>query len=339
LGVIDVNVGYDNSTGKPYLVWKVDGNAYGANTPIYIAELNKDGSAIVGTPKKLIECDRNWETTLVEGPWIFYHAPYYYLFYSGSPYNTAAYAVGVARSKSITGPYEKAATPVMSQIADGAPARKFSGPGHCSVVHIPQTGADAMVYHAWYSGKVGQSPGRVVLVDRIWWGNDHWPRVGASGTPSSYSLPVPNTKEFATMSPDVRLPPNGEQVNLETSQWSGNCWDPSCTIDGNCGNKFIKVVSGLAGGNTVSLQYSGNSNKYIRHKNGLLYLEDNDGSDLFRFDASFGPVPGLKDSSKVSLHAVNYVTGYLRHKEGRLHLDDWDGSDLMASDATWGIKN
>jgi len=274
----------------------------------------------------------------VEGPWVIYHAPYYYLFYSGSGYRSSHYAVGVARSKSVTGPYEKAATPVMSQIADGAPGHKFSGPGHCSVVHVPETGADVMVYHAWLSKKVGQAPGRVVLVDRVWWGEDGWPRVGDAGTPSQNSLPVPTSVEFARMSPNVRLYPNGRTINLQTSQWSGNCWDVSCRIDGNCAKKIIRVVDGLAGGGTVSLQSATNKNLYFRHRDGILRLEQNDGSQLFKYDASFGSIAGVKDSTKTSLHAVNYVQAFIRHKEGKLVLDDWDGSDVMASDATWVIK-
>jgi len=333
-GVIDVNVAYENGSNKPYLVWKAELD----NTPIYIAELNRDGSAIVGIPTELIRRDQNWEGTLVEGPWIIYRAPYYYIFYSGNPYNTARYAVGVARSKSLRGPYVKAATPVMSQIADGSPAHKFTAPGHCSVVHVPETGADVMVYHAWLSKKVGQAPGRVVLVDRVWWGEDGWPRVGDAGTPSQNSLPVPTSVEFARMSPNVRLYPNGRTINLQTSQWSGNCWDVSCRIDGNCAKKIIRVVDGLAGGGTVSLQSATNKNLYFRHRDGILRLEQNDGSQLFKYDASFGSIAGVKDSTKTSLHAVNYVQAFIRHKEGKLVLDDWDGSDVMASDATWVIK-
>jgi len=195
-----------------------------------------------------------------------------------------------------------------------------------------------MVYHSWLSGSVGKSPGRVVLADKIWWGEDGWPRVGAQGTPSHTTMPVPTSVEFAKMTPNVKIYPNGRTINLETSQWQGNCWDKSCYIGGSCSNKIIKVVEGLAGGGTVSLQSASNSNMYFRHKNGLLYLESNDGSDLFKWDASFGPVAGLSDPGKTSLHAVNYVQGFLRHKDGRIHLDDWDGSSLMASDATWVVK-
>jgi len=192
-----------------------------------------------------------------------------------------------------------------------------------------------MVYHSWYSGKVGQAPGRVVLADRVYWGDDSWPYVGTAGTPSQKKLPVPTSVDFANMPPDVRLSPNGRKINLQTSQWSGNCWDTSGNIGGSCSDKIIKVVPGLAGGCTVSLQSATNSGMYFRHRDGLLWLEANDGSDLFKFDASFGPVPGLVNASMTSLHAVNYVEAFLRHKDGRIHLDDWDGSSIMSSDASW----
>jgi len=331
--VIDVNVAYEEGSNKPYLVWKVETDA----TPILCAELNEDGSATVGNPVELIRVNQQWEGPLVEGPWIIYHAPYYYLFYSGNPYNTPNYAVGVARSKSLTGPYEKAATPVMSQIADGAPSHMFTGPGHCSVVHVPDTGADVMVYHSWLAGKVGQAPGRVVLADRVYWGEDLWPYVGTAGTPSQVTLPVPNSVEFANMPPDVRLYPNGRAINLQTSQWDGNCWSTTCDIGGSCADKIIKVVPGLAGGATVSLQSASNSAMYFRHRDGVLHLDENDGSDLFRFDASFTPVAGLVNGNLTSLHAVNYVEAFLRHKDGHILLEDWDGSNIMASDGSWVV--
>jgi len=334
LSTIDVHVAYEEGSKKPYLVWKVEED----KTPIHAAELNEDGSSIRGDIHELIHVDQAWEGELVEGPWIIYHKPYYYLFYSGNPYNTPRYAVGVARSKSLLGPYEKAATPVMSQIADHAPGHKFVGPGHCSVVHVPETGADVMIYHAWLSGQIMGGPGRVVLADKIYWGEDLWPRVGAAGTPSQSSLPVPTSSEFAKMAPDVRLYPNGKTVNLQTFQWSGNCWQTSCNIDGDCSNKIIRVVEGLAGGGTVSLQSASDSSYYFRHRDGILHLDQNDGSELFKYDASFGPVTGLKDPKYVSLHAVNYVDAFLRHKDGIIHLDPWDGSELMSEDASWLVK-
>ena len=44
---------------------------------------------------------------IMEAPWIVYRKPYYYLFFSTNLFFSPNYNVGVARSKSVTGPYER----------------------------------------------------------------------------------------------------------------------------------------------------------------------------------------------------------------------------------------
>ena len=44
---------------------------------------------------------------IMEAPWIVYREPYYYLFFSTYFYFSPNYNVGVARSKSVTGPYKR----------------------------------------------------------------------------------------------------------------------------------------------------------------------------------------------------------------------------------------
>ena len=44
---------------------------------------------------------------IVEGPSIIYRKPYYYLFFSGNGFYSPIYHVSVARSTSVTGPYER----------------------------------------------------------------------------------------------------------------------------------------------------------------------------------------------------------------------------------------
>ena len=137
---------------------------------------------------------------LVEGPWMTYHAPYYYLFYSGGnccvQFGPVAYAVMVARAPSPTGPFEflrasanGAATPVL--MASGA----WIGPGHNSVVTV--NGADWMVYHA-IDATNPTLPGtnvsrRALLIDRITYGATGWPLVGSAGTPTN----TPQTRPTA----------------------------------------------------------------------------------------------------------------------------------------------
>lgn len=178
-GVIDAH--YFDDGDKHYLTWKVDGNAVGASTPIRIQELSPDGTSLVGSPKTILTNTEGWEGPLVEGQWMIRRGDYYYLFYSGNSYASTAYAVGVARATSPLGPFTKATGPIL--VSNNA----WSGPGHGSVI-IGPSGDWVHVYHSWVAGKVGQAPGRLVLVDRIFW-RGGWPHMDSNPSPRSVPLP------------------------------------------------------------------------------------------------------------------------------------------------------
>lgn len=179
-GAIDAHY-FLASTGKHYVLWKVDGNAVGASTPIKIQELAGDGLSLVGSPATILSNTLSWEGALVEGPWMIETGGYYYLFYSANGYNTASYGVGVARASSPLGPFEKQASPILKSRGD------WGGPGHGSVLLGPH-GDWVHVFHSWRADAIGQSPGRLVLVDRIQWANG-WPLMRVA--PSSWSQPLP----------------------------------------------------------------------------------------------------------------------------------------------------
>ena len=179
-GAIDAHY-FMASSGKHYVLWKVDGNAVGQSTPIKIQELAADGLSLTGTPTTILNNTLGWEGALVEGPWMIERGGAFYLFYSGNGYASPSYGVGVARADSPLGPFTKAGEPILT--SKGA----WAGPGHGSVL-IGPSGDWVHVYHAWVAGSVGQSPGRLVLVDRLQWDNG-WPSM--RGAPSSRSQPVP----------------------------------------------------------------------------------------------------------------------------------------------------
>ena len=144
-------------------------------------EMKANGVEFVGTRKELITMDKDWEKPHVEGPWLIDHGNWYYLFYSANEFSTKNYCVGVARAKSPLGPYKKADQPILRS------AGKWAGPGHGSVVTTPK-GETWHIYHSWYAGNVGSDPGRIVLLDRVFW-RDGWPTMFAA--PSAVSLPPP----------------------------------------------------------------------------------------------------------------------------------------------------
>eukprot|EP01096_Ripella_sp_DP13-Kostka_P015696 TRINITY_DN7435_c0_g1_i1.p1 TRINITY_DN7435_c0_g1~~TRINITY_DN7435_c0_g1_i1.p1 ORF type:complete len:325 (+),score=94.34 TRINITY_DN7435_c0_g1_i1:38-976(+) len=134
MGAIDAT--YFEWQGAKYLIWKEDGNAVGKPTPININQLSADGLSILNTTAtQLITNDQPWEGAVTEVPWIIHRHDYFYLFYSGNAYNTPSYAVGVARSKSLMGPFVKYPNPILHTQNSTS---EWQGPGHCSVL-CPRT--------------------------------------------------------------------------------------------------------------------------------------------------------------------------------------------------------
>lgn len=187
----------DPRTGVPLLYW---GSGFG---PILVQPLAPDRVSFApgSRPVALVDVERTRDTTryqrLVEGAWVHYEAPWYFLFYSGDNCcgPKAHYAVMVARSRSATGPFETLAD------ATGRPqsviltrSARWNAPGHNSVVR-DATGAPWLVYHAIDVARpradtlAGIDSRRVMLVDplRI---VDGWPAV-AGGQPSEDAQPAP----------------------------------------------------------------------------------------------------------------------------------------------------
>lgn len=186
----------DPRTGKRLLYW---GSGFG---PIKVRELAPDrvsfapGSTAIDLVHPIATDDPGNYQRLVEGAWVIYRAPYYYLFYSGDNCcgPRAHYATMVARSRDATGPYETLAeatgdgTSVI--LAQGGP---WIATGHNSVV-TDARGDDWIVYHAVDVRRPRSKPTdevntrRVMLIDRLIY-RDGWPMV--DGWPSELQRPRP----------------------------------------------------------------------------------------------------------------------------------------------------
>ena len=194
----------DPATGRKLLYW---GSGFG---PLKVRELAADrlhfapGSQATDLvfPDKSDRPD-NYQK-LVEGSWVVLRHGWYYLFYSGDNCcgDKAHYAVQVARARSATGPFETRAQ------ATGQPGSailvrndRWLAPGHNSVV-TDAAGHDWLAYHAISTQRKTFDPvnaeqeasRRVLLLDRLEYGPDGWPRVGPNhGTPSVGPVPAPAT--------------------------------------------------------------------------------------------------------------------------------------------------
>jgi hypothetical protein len=96
----------------------------------------------------------------------------------------------------------------------------------------------------------------------------------------------------------------------------------------------FRVVTGLAGPGTVSLESANFPGYYLRHKNNEVWVEKNDGSTIFKNDASFYQRAGLADSAGVSFESLNFPGRYIRHYEYLLYTQPADTTTAKA-DATF----
>lgn len=157
-----------DTDGKLYMIWKEDANSVRKPTPIWIQELNEERTALVGTKKELFRNEAPWEANLVEGVSMIRHGDYFYAFYAAAGCCGAgcSYQSGVARAKSLLGPWEKyAKNPILS--GEG----QWKCPGHGTPVE--KDGRYYFLYHA-YDTAGGVYTGRQGLLKEFSFTQDGW---------------------------------------------------------------------------------------------------------------------------------------------------------------------
>ena len=149
-GDIDPHIFSDPLTGQLYLMWKLNSNAVGEMTSLWVSLLDSDFN-LVGEPRELLTADQAWQGGNVERPDMIEEGGVYYLFYAGNDYYSASYGIGYATCTSPLGPcFENPNSPVLLS------AGGMSGPGGPSLFG----GHDGLelAFSAW-AGKVGYGNG------------------------------------------------------------------------------------------------------------------------------------------------------------------------------------
>ncbi|MFE2536798.1 AbfB domain-containing protein [Streptomyces sp. NPDC059371] len=96
----------------------------------------------------------------------------------------------------------------------------------------------------------------------------------------------------------------------------------------------FKVVAGLAKSSCYSFATVDGS--YLRHRDFVLRADRNDGSALFREDATFCPRASSR-SDAVMLEAVNYPGRFLRHRNFQLVLGRYERDRLYGEDSAFRL--
>ena len=183
--------------GKPFLIWKEDGNSVHQPTPLWAQPLAPDLLHLNGEKVQLlVNQPDGWEGGVVEAPFVLRHDGHFYLFYAGNACCgvTCNYAEGVARADHLLGPYEKdPANPILHANAT------WKCPGHGSAVTTP-AGKDYFIYHA-YPAAGSIYLGRESVLDRIDWPSGGWPTINGGRGPGEAP-----TKSVAAVVDDFRGP-------------------------------------------------------------------------------------------------------------------------------------
>ncbi|MGQ8338818.1 family 43 glycosylhydrolase [Sunxiuqinia sp. A32] len=169
---------YDEN-GKLYITWK----AYGLDPKpiqLLVSELSDDGLSLVGEPWIALTTESDtWEDGMMEGQCIIPRDDYLYMLYSGNGCCGPGcnYMVGVARAKSMKGPWEK---------YDKNPIIKgnyyWKCPGHGTAVQ--KENQWFYLYHAYNTHNFPQL-GRTALLSSIQWNPETgWP---------SFEIPTDST--------------------------------------------------------------------------------------------------------------------------------------------------
>ncbi|MXV52239.1 family 43 glycosylhydrolase [Pedobacter sp. HMF7647] len=157
-----------DENGKLYLIWKEDGNSIGQPTPIWAMEMKEDRTGLIGEKKELFRATEPWESKLVEGVSITRHGEFFYAFYAaaGCCGTSCNYATGIARSKSLLGPWEKFdKNPIISDNAS------WKCPGHGTPVVF--NGQNYFLYHA-YNTKSANFAGRQGVLKQFEFTPEGW---------------------------------------------------------------------------------------------------------------------------------------------------------------------
>ncbi|WP_405731032.1 family 43 glycosylhydrolase [Streptomyces sp. NBC_01537] len=294
--------------GVRYLAWAQRNPSEDNNTSLFIAKMANPWT-LSGTPVEISQPTLSWETIgykVNEGPAVIQHGGKVFMTYSASA-TDANYCLGMLTASASADLLDPASWTKGSQpVFKTSDATSQYGPGHNSFTVSEDGKSDILVYHdRSYKDITGDplnDPNRRTRVQKLYWNADGTPNFGipvADGvTPqrfSSYNYPDRFIRHW-----EFRAKIEANVTNLADSQF--------------------RVVTGLAGTGTVSLESANYPGYYLRHKNFEVWVEKNDSTSTFASDASFYQRAGLADSAGISYESYNYAGRYIRHYNYLLYV-------------------
>ncbi|MGN6416454.1 MAG: family 43 glycosylhydrolase [Pseudobacter sp.] len=155
---------------KLFITWKAYGLTQGRPIEVLGSELSADGLSLKGEAFTILTAEKNsWEAGGIEGQCVIKNNGYLYMLYSGNGCcgGGCNYQVGVARAKTMKGPWEKYSGNPLLQSNDD-----WKCPGHGTALKTKNTWA--YLYHA-YPAPGFPYLGRTALMSEMEWNKNGWP--------------------------------------------------------------------------------------------------------------------------------------------------------------------
>ncbi|TCL62557.1 xylan 1,4-beta-xylosidase [Hydrogenispora ethanolica] len=203
---------FHDDDGRKWLVNMVTDHRRGKNRfgGILLQEYSVESQRLIGPVYNIFHGTALGST---EGPHLYKRNGYYYLI-TAEGGTSLGHAVTMARSTSITGPYEvDPENPVLTSRED--PAWPLQKAGHADLVET-QTGEWYMVHLCGRPiPSMGRYPlGRETAIQKMVWTPDHWLRLQSGGKKPQLQVPAPGLPEFLHPSETVRDDFDTPELNI-----------------------------------------------------------------------------------------------------------------------------
>ncbi|WP_308637647.1 AbfB domain-containing protein [Paenibacillus silvisoli] len=147
-----------------------------------------------------------------------------------------------------------------------------------------------------------------------------------------------DTQRWKTVRVDTDIPVN----QFETYNFPGSFIREDAGRGKTTGSQYIsqsqwRIVPGLADPAAISIESVSNPGRFLRHKNGEIWMDVNDGTTLFKNDATWRLRAGFSSGFGASFESFNFPGQYIRHMNGLLYITSINNATDQ-QDATFFVK-
>ncbi|WDF38956.1 MULTISPECIES: family 43 glycosylhydrolase [unclassified Streptomyces] len=301
---------FTDDDGKQYLYW--------GNGRAYVVPLNDD----------MVSFDASKVTNITpsgftEGTFIIKRKGTYYFTWSEGDTRDENYRVAYATGSSPTGPWTNRGVLLEKDLALG-----IKGPGHHSVVQVPNTDDWYIAYHR-FAIPGGDGTHRETTIDKLEFDSNGLIKKVVPTLSSIAPLPTLPTNTTRSLQ-SVNFPGRYAAVRSDSLGYLDPVTTSSTTAVKQ--SATFAVVPGLADSTCYSFRDS--SGRYLRHKDYRIRFDANNGTATFDKDATYCARPGSATGS-VSLESYNYPGRYLRHYSYELRIDPYQDNATFRADSSF----